>query len=1153
MGCRPFTLKWVGIAAGLWYNNRRESEKVLCAGAKEKRGNGAVLRLIFGRSGSGKTRRIRELAGRAAKRGGQVFVVVPEQFSFESERALYRELGAQTSLAVEVLSFTRLANLVFRACGGLAKQYVDDCARRLLMSIALDELKDRLEVYRRHRATPAFIKSMLDVVAEFKNAGVSPALLAAAGEAVQGQALAKKTGELALIYDAYEALLARGYADPLDDLPAANRLLEQHDLFAGTYVFVDEFKGFTAVELQTLRLLVKSAAECTVALCAEGLSDNERGMGLFSPVVTVANKLVRLAKEQGVSVATPEHLSEQHRFATPALCAAERLVFAFNPAPADCPADGVELYCAKGPYEELELVAARISELVREDALRYRDIVVIARDAGRYQTALESVFERFDIPYFLDRTRTVEHAPLFVCALSAVECAAGGFGTDSLLALLKTGLADAEALEVAALENYAFVWDLKSGVWQRELTAHPRGFEEEWTERDKETLARINALRERVMAPLVKLAHALRETTGEGFARAVYQYLTDARVDRELARQIEADRQARAFNAAQETARVWDVLMGILDTFSSVLGAQGMSARRALELFWLAAGSYDMGDIPQTLDQVLVGSAGHIRAAEPKAVFLIGANEGIFPMAVQSGGLLSDGEREALIGQGLALSGTREQKAVEERFIAYKALTGASQRLIVSYPRAGVKGDALYPSVIVRRLAQIFPALDAEQPCPLREESYVVNHATVLAAAARRAGENSPFAASLGQLLGGQGIHFEKTSFSIEDLASARALFGEELLLSPTGLETFYRCRFSYFLRYGIRLKKRERARLSPTSAGSLIHYALQQLLSQYTVRQLADLSPEQRKTQVKALLADYLDRHMGGSDDKPARFTYLFARLAATVERLLARLIEELLQSEFVPDAFELPIQKGGEVEPVELVTPSGARVLVQGQVDRVDVMARNGRRYIRVVDYKSGKKSFNLSDVYYGLNMQMLLYLFTLGSKGRYGGSIPAGVLYMPAHNPPAEVERDADDEALRKKKAEQLKMSGLLIDDPEVLLGMEKDGRGVFIPAKVVPVADESGQTHYEVDHRSRVASLEDMGKLHRHIDRLVRDMAVALHAGEIDAVPVSGGDYSPCEYCEFAQVCGHEEDDPVTEVLPIPQDELFARLEAQSDDA
>ncbi len=1119
-----------------------------------------MLRLILGRSGSGKTHRVRERLAEAAQGGySKVFLLVPEQFSFESERALYHALGPNNSIGVEVVSFTRLANLVFRACGGLAKRYIDDCGRRLLMSVALYEVRDSLAVYHRHYSSAAFIQSMVDAVTEFKNAQVSPEALAEAGERTDNSALEAKTDELALIYGAYEALLGRGYADPLDDLPAANRLLAGCGIFENAAVFVDEFKGFTAVELETLSHIVQAAKDCTIALCADGLEDRHHGMGLFSPVITLANRLTRMALDNGTEVAPPEVLALPRRFYKPELAAVEQGIFDFNQSVYAGECEQVRVFSAAGPYEEMEVCAASIAELARERGYRYRDIVVIARELSSYRTALESVFPRYGLPYFYDMTDSAERAPVAAYALHAVE-AAQGFDSDSILSMLKTGLGGLDAFEIARLENYVYLWDIRGRAWCAPFTSHPRGFADETTDADRAQLEQLNDLRERVAGQLAKLSDALRSTTGEGFARAVYAFLCDSGAKERLGEEVAKDHAAGRHNQAQEKGQVWQLLMNVLDTFAAVLGATELAGRRAFELFRLAVSSYDLGSIPQTLDQVLVGSAERVRAFSPKAVLILGANEGVFPLIPQGGGLFTDSERETLIALGLALASAREQKAVEERFIAYKALSAASEYLQVSFSRAGVKGEAMTPSLIVRRLLAMFPALRLSDTSALGEDATIVNTETALHAAARHGGEDSPFTAALCALFEERGEleryrrlveGARKLHFSVEDAEAAKRLFGESITLSPTGLETYYRCRFSYFLKYGIRLKKREKAKLSPLEAGSLIHYALQELLSRFTIGELNEMSDAALKKEIAGLLEVYLLSHMGGGQDKPARFSYLYTRLSTTVARLIRQLVAEFSQSDFVPDAFELPIQADSEVKPVELVTPTGMRVRVEGKIDRVDIMKRSGKRYVRVVDYKSGQKSFSLSDVYYGLNMQMLLYLFTVCRSERYPDGIPAGVLYMPAQNPVIELGREADPAEVEGEKTKQLRMNGLLLEDPEAVLGMERGGQGIFIPAKVVRVQDDDGNEVDMLDKRSKVASLADMGKLRRHIDKLVEDMAESLRGGRIDAVPVKGGDYAPCQYCEFAHICGHEEGDDTIAVEDIPPGEIFSRMEPETE--
>ena len=1120
-----------------------------------------MLKLILGRSGSGKTQKIRKELGTAVESGrySKVCLLVPEQFSFESERVLYSQLGAQKSIKVEVVSFTRLANLVFREYGGLAKNYVGDGARAMLMSMALSELKDSLSVYKKHYANLAFVTGMVNAVTEFKNAGVTPLQLYQANERLEEGVLKAKTGELALIYNAYEALLAKGYADPLDDLPAANRLLAENDFFGGTAVFIDEFKGFTAVEYETLGYILRGAKQCTVSLCTDSLQDNAHGLGLFSPVTEAANRLVRMAKERQVTVAAPEVLSDPLRFAGKGIAAVEQGIFSFTPTACDAPPEDVHIFSAANPYEELELIASEIKQLVLEENLRYRDIVLIGRDVSAYKTVLESVLPRYDIPYFYDFTESIERSPLVSYLLGAVFAAVNRFDSDSILAMLKTGLTRFDAWEVAQLENYVFLWDIKGFAWCAPFKNHPRGFVNGMTEGDNALLERLNTLRQEIIPPLETLAAAIKSADGEAFARAVYEYITACGLQNRVQEQIAALKNENDYNQAQSVERVWGILMDILDTFASVLRGTVLDAKRSLELLRLAIGTYDMGSIPQTLDQVLIGSADRIRAASPKAAFLIGANEGVFPLIPQGGGLFTDSEREALADLGLELAETQTKKTIVERFIAYKVLTCPSQLLTVSYPRTGIKGEGLYPSQMVRQILQILPCLKVQDAAAFEVQHYIWNERTALKAAALHSNDNTPFAATLKELLQNsaaaplyESLLFagQKVHFTIGDNAIARKLFGEDLTFSPTGLETYYRCRFSYFLKNGIRLKKREQAKLTPLEAGSLIHYALQELLTRHTIQELAALSSAALRAEVGEVLNHYLLEKMGGAEGKPARFQYLYTRLSATVLKLIKQLITEFSQSDYTPEAFELPIKQGGAVEPIELITPVGARVRVEGTIDRLDIMTRNGKRYVRVVDYKTGHKSFNLSDVYYGLNMQMLLYLFTVCQNGRYAGAVPAGVLYMPAKNPVAEVLREADDSEVQLKQAEALKMNGLLLEDENAITGMEHGGAGIFIPARFTEGTDENGNRVWALDKKSKVASLENMGRVKRHIEKLVGDMACALYEGQIDAVPAQGGSYSPCDYCEFSHICGHEPNDEYIKIQDIPEEELFTRMEEAS---
>ncbi len=1107
-----------------------------------------MLQLIFGRAGSGKTEWLHQMLYGKARRGqGPLFLLVPEQYSFESERSLLQLLGPADARRVEVVSFTRLADTVMRAYGGLAGRRLDDCGRTVFMSLALEQCADKLSLYRRRGAEGDFVRLMLGTISEFKMGGISPEDTAKTAQSLPEGVLRRKLEELALVYGAYEALVAQSYADPLDDLRKLEELLRQHRFFAGATVAIDSFKGFTAQEMRVLELLLEQAQEVYAALCADELADPDHGMGLFSPVCRTAGKLVRAAKRRGVTAASPIMLAENHRFQNEALKQLEAGVFRARVEPVRQPPRGIYLYAAPHRYGEAEYAARTIRRLVRAEGYRYRDIAVIVRSEQDYAGIVDTTMRRYGIPCFMDAREPVDHKPLMCFALAALETVNTHFSSDPLFRYLKTGLAGLTTEEISLLENYAFLWEISGKRWLAPFTANPDGFIEGFTETQTEALARLNHMRERVTAPLAPLADMAQNHTGLAITRALFGVLeqTDAAAHlRESARQLE---QAGLGPLGEEQVRLWDVLVNLLDQMAAVLGDHVIDLSRYTALLQLAIRSAEIAYIPQSLDEVLVGGADRTRPARPKAVFLLGANQGVFPRSPAPGGVFSEAERRRLCEAGMDLSDLAEERAVEELFLAYAAMTGPSERLYVTYARAGGAGEGMTPSRIVTELRRLFPALpEDEEPEVLSLEQL---EAEPQAFGALAAGWNrrDELTSSLFAYFGEQPA-YRPSLYALRDTAqrrpaqfsdprSAVRLFGEKMALSPSRVEQYHQCPFQYFCRYGMNAKPRKPAKIDALEYGTLIHYLLENTLSAYPPESYGAVSRKEIQSLVKRLLEDYLQNKLGGWEDKTDRFRYLYQRFEGTAVTLVLRLLAELAQSAFAPEDFELEI--GQDVQPITLTLPGGGEIQVVGKIDRVDVMRKNGRAFVRVVDYKTGAKQFKLSDLIYGVNMQMLIYLITLWKNGggRYGPVLPAGVLYMPARSPKLEGVRGETAPETERRRMDGLKMNGLVLDDPEVIEGMEADVKGVFIPVKR---KKDGGY-----DAASQLASLSQMGSIAHHIESMLRRMGESLQQGMIPASPLE--DF--CRYCDYASVCGRESSEPGQPVEQLKNQEVWDRLQAE----
>ena len=1123
-----------------------------------------MLHFILGTAGTGKTTRLIEEIHRAVLAGRRAILLIPEQFSFEGEKLVFRALGPQLSLGVEVLSFTRLCDAIFRRLGGLSGLEVTRTAKYLLASVVLEELREDLRFYRKSAANIDFLDTFLAACSELKMAGITPERLQEFSADCTDAQLAEKTRELAALYAAFQHTLEKGYRDPEDSLLRACTLLgtatseADGDFLADCDVFVDGFAAFMSAEYALLRCLMERCGHVWFAMTADTAFDNTHGVGVFSAVQATIQSLLSLARRAGVPAQAPLVLTQPHRYAAAALAHLSQHFWAADAVPFTADAtDAVRLFAAADLYEETEHAAAAIAALIRQGG-RYRDIAVVARDTEPYLRALALHFPRYGIPYFVDAPSDMENQPLIGAVLTALEVLRSGYDSQTVLTLAKSPLLGLDAEAVARLENYVYLWGIRGGAWRLPFAANPRGFSDAYTPEDEAFLAEINDLRRRITEPLQKLMEAVSGGFGRGFAHGIYGFLQEIHADEQLTAYAQRLPQGAREAFLDENAQLWDMLMGVLDVFGQILGSVKMPWRRLCELFRLAAEGAELGNPPRTLDQIIVGKADRIRPGAVQTVFVLGANEGIFPPAAPGGGLFQDAERLLMIEAGLGVAPPSLRQVILEQFFAYFALTLPSHRLFVSFTRRDLKGGQLLPSPIIRQLTQLFPgiAIDEQEADPLARVANAGTAAVQLAQKTRTHGDSADSVwqdslhAFLAQQDSGLLARLERAAHKaphrLTEPAHAKALFGTQMRLSPSRVERYYRCAFSYFAVDGLRLHARRKVEFSPLESGSVIHHVLHVMVQRHSGRGLCDLTLPQLEAETAQVINEYLNTRVENNDLLPARFQYLFTRLCGMLARLLAHMGREFAQSRFEPIDFEAEIRTGGDWEPLKLQTADGTTVTVEGIVDRIDVMkTRTGSSYVRVIDYKSGRKDFKLQDILAGLNLQMLLYLFTIqehGGTALPGEILPAGVLYMPVREPFVSGERGTEDEAVLAEHAKNLRMSGLLLEDIEAISGMEADMSGIFIPARL--------KKDGTLDSKSSLANLAQMGRLAQKVKEQIIQMASALTNGNIDAQPMETPDYPACAYCDYRAVCGFEEGDAVREIAKMDREAVLKLLEKES---
>ena len=1077
-----------------------------------------MLRIISGKAGTGKSAAVMSEICEAVRAGaGGRILLVPEQYSHEAERELCAKCGDRLSLYAEVLSFTGLARRLCTELGGGATQYLDGAGKLLCMALAADSVSSRLKVYSAARKRAELQRMLLGAIDELKAACIdSEQLLAAADDC--GGALGDKLRDLALVLEAYDAVVSNGSADPSDRLTELAGHIADSSFGADTHVYIDGFTDFTVQEQRIIEALLLKG--CAVTLCL-GCDDLDGTSEVFALSRVTARRFMAFASEHGVETKT-QHMTETSK--ARALEYFADNMFSYRPERYSEPDGSVRLYAAPQAAAECELAAAKAVELVRETGCRWRDIAVAVRGFEDYRLHLESSFRRYGVPLYTARRSELLSKPLPALILGAYEIVGGGWEPDDVISYLRTGLAGLDMQECDELENYVYTWQLRAGAWtqEKDWRLHPDGYGAQYTEQTQERLERINKLRRAAAEPLTGFEERSGAAqTAREQAQAIFALLEELNLARRLEERSQELAQSGAAVAAQENAQLWDIVVTALEQAVAILGDTETDREYFGRLLELMLSKYDVGSIPAVLDGVTAGDFDRMRRRSIKHLIVLGVSDARLPAAEDESGVFSADERRELLEHDIDLGGTGDSELWREFSLIYNCLTLPSESLTMTYPAFDVSGEAQRAAFPINRASRMFDV----QPQYVDRSELGMNApvpALELAARALRGG-GAYDAAAKAYFERRAPERLKKLDAAAEyrrgrlSRAAVNALYGEKLALSASRIDKFASCRFAYFMQYGLRAKPREPAGFTPPEMGTFMHFVLESVASAVMeaggFRAVDDAELERLCDRA---VAEYVHETLDDFRDKSPRFEYLFRRLIKSVRRIVGDMAQELRSSDFAPLDFELDFGKLRDIPPIELGQGEDSLRLT-GVADRVDGWLHDDKLYLRVVDYKTGRKSFSLSDVWYGMGLQMLLYLFSLGRSGEklYGRQIvPAGVMYIPARDVILSADGDMDDEQIAQKRAAQIKRSGIMLGDPEVVEAMEHGEQPRYIPVKFkggVPTGDA-------------LVTAEQMGLLSRHIDRTLRGMASELRRGSIAADPYYRSQQeNACLNCDYFAAC------------------------------
>ena len=1029
-----------------------------------------------------------------AQRKSNRVLVVPELISHETERQLCAWAGDTASRYAEVLPFTRLYRRVCEVLRVGVEDCLDNGGRVIAMAASARQLHSRLKSYASVETRPEFLTGLVETVDEFKRCCISADDLMQASSQTEG-VLAQKLEELSLLLHTYDSLCENGKKDSADQMTWLLDLLECSNYAQSHVFYFDGFPDFSIQQTEILEHLICNS-DVIISLNTDAL-DSENPS--FERAGETAGNFVRFAKRNGIDCqviklnARNDHLRN-----------VRRSLFQGNLSPVSEVHKFLYVQQFKSVYEECLAAAQRVQELIYSGC-RFRDISVVCSDIAAYRNTLELVFTRCHIPLYLSGTESILDKPVIVTVLAALEAALNGFDQADVLKYAKSMLSPVELEQANQLENYVVLWNIHGTRWFTDWDFHPEGLDAKWSEDSEKLLATLNHTRRLIIGPLRNLYTAFQTSLRmSDQIVSLYRFFEEISLpDRLQALADDFDRSGDPRNG-QIMNQLWEILLGAMEQVHDVLGETRWDKETFTRLFQLLLSQYDVGTIPTVLDSVMAGPVSAMRCHQQKHLIVLGALEGQLPGYGGVSGVLSDQERNSIRELGVPLTGGALESVRAEFTEIYGVFCGAEETISVFCPSG-------QPSYLFRRLLSL-----CGRSSQVSTE-YTIARSDAAEAAAYLAQMDAQETAMKLGLNSEYLLAKAKSEHALGDVSAQQisSIYGRNLYLSASQIDKLADCRFSYFLKYGLRLKERKTVTIDPAEFGTFVHAVLESTARDVMQRGgFHNVSLEETLEISDFYAKEYVENRFHQLDS--GRISYLLQRNAAELRLVVRELWEELRESEFIPIGFEVAFGDDQELSSI----PISGKLMdarLRGFVDRVDLWKNQNSNFYRVVDYKTGRKDFDYCDVFNGYGLQMLLYLFALentGTKLLGDHPVPAGVQYFPARIPVVSADGFMSDEASELAREKLLKRKGLLLLDEDSLHAMEPSEK----PKRMNYSKKKDGTVSGDL------ATSDQMRLLKSYVFALLGNLIDDIASGCVEPNPYTrGSSHNACQYCPFSSVC------------------------------
>ena len=1105
------------------------------------------IRFIFGRAGSGKSYYcLNQIKKKLTNdKNNKLIMLVPDQYTFQTEKKLLEYVGEKSLLRAEVLSFKRMATRVFDKCGGRAINVIEDSGKNMLIYKLLKDKGEELKYFNRISKQQGFVGIVSKSITELKKYNISEEILKEKELEIENKDLKEKISDLASIYETFNESLHKGYIDSEDILSILAKKLKECDLYNDAEIWVDEFTTFTPQQLEVLKVLAKQCKNVNITLCSDGeIQFTEGETDIFDVIKNTENRILKMMQENNISYKEPVNLNKKniYRFReSKELGHIEKYFFnyPFKIYKGEC--KDIRLYKANNNYSEIEWVAQDILKLVRDKGYRYKDIAVVCREIDSYDKITSVIFNEYNIPYFLDKKREILSNPLVVLIISALEILVTNWSYESVFKYVKSGLITLETNFIDKLENYILANGIKGYKWTRDLLISQ---DEELTQEEIE----IFEYMEEIRRPIINLYNKIKgDVTVRKYCTALYEFLLEINAFETMDKWLDDFNNKGMQDKIKEYTQVPAMVMDMLDQAVEVLGNEVIDLKTFSKILISGFEEKEIGVIPMALDQVNIGDIARIKGRDVKALYIVGANDGVLPSANKDEGILSDEDRIELKSMGIELASDTRSRVFEEQFMVYTALTIPSNYLMITYPMADFEGKSLRPSIIIPRLKKILPGLKEESEIfnsNLFDDKYHNITAPVptfneLIEALRREyekeeiepywvetfkwfEENEEFKDRTKIIFNGLNYTNLVEKIPREKIKRLYSNDNGRLMFSVSRIEKYAQCPFGYYVQYGLKAKDRKVYEFTAPDLGSFMHDILDQFTNKIRKENIlwGDLTKDKCAEIVNELVNSKLRNETNSILNSNKKYQYFSERFKKTITKSVTVISEQMRKGEF--DIFKSEFDFGDfkDSDPIKLELPSKEIVYLKGRVDRIDKVDLNGETYIRIVDYKSGSKSFDLNELYYGLQIQLLVYLDAILKNSKQilkTQCMPGGILYFKIDNPIIKSKKALTEEEIQVEVLKKLKMDGLLLKNVELVKSMDRDMEtySLIIPAAFKKDGDFTST--------SSVVTESQFELLRKYVNDKMIEICEEMLSGEVKIEPCKSSKVTYCDYCDYSSIC------------------------------